>query len=90
MILDDETFGELVGHLGRVSEAILKTARHVAALSNDASSEEDWAGTFDKLMAVVLEMIVIDRIVGALLAANCEETTSRQAPAEKKPALLSS
>ena len=41
MILDDETFGELVGHLGRVSEAILKTARHVAALSNDASSEED-------------------------------------------------
>ena len=57
MILDDETFGELVGHLGRVSEAILKTARHVAALSNDASSEE---------------------------------TTSLQAPAEKKPALLSS
>ena len=88
MILDDETFGELVGHLGRVSEAILKTARHVAALS--ASSEEDWAGTFDKLMAVVLEMIVIDRIVGALLAANCEETTSLQAPAEKRPALLSS
>ena len=90
MILDDETFGELVGHLGRVSEAILKTARHVAALSNDASSEEDWAGTFDKLMAVVLEMTVIDRIVGALLTANCEENDSRRSPAEKKPELLPS
>jgi len=90
MILDDETFDELVGHLGRVSAAILKTARHVAALSNDASSEEDWAGTFDKLMAVVLEMIVIDRIVGALVAANCEENDARRPPAEKKPALLPS
>jgi len=90
MILDDETFGELVGHLGRVSEAILETARHVAALSNDASSEEDWAGTFDKLMAVALEMTVIDRIVGALLAANCEENDARRHPTEKKPALLPS
>src|SRR5206468_3310612 len=48
MIIDRETFTELAVHLKLASDAILKTARHLAVLSNgDSSNEEQWAGTLD-------------------------------------------
>ena len=48
MIIDRETFTELAVHLKLASDSILKTARHLAVLSNgDSQNEEHWAGTLD-------------------------------------------
>ena len=90
MIIDDETFAQLAAHVGRASDALLRTARHVAALSNDDASEDDWAGTLDKLMAIVMEMIVIDRLVEGLLAANRAEPEGPARAAARKLAPLAS
>jgi hypothetical protein len=74
MIIDRETFTELAVHLKLASDAILKTARHLAVLSNgDSGSEEHWAGTLDSLMSMNTEITVMERILRALMEANREE-----------------
>ena len=74
MIIDRETFTELAVHLKLASDAILKTARHLAVLSNgEPESEEHWAGTLDSLMSMNTEITVMERILRALMEANREE-----------------
>jgi hypothetical protein len=74
MIIDRETFTELAVHLKLASDAILKTARHLAVLSNgDSQNEEHWAGTLDSLMAMNTEITVMEKILRALMEANREE-----------------
>ena len=85
MIIDRETFTELAVHLKLASDAILKTARHLAVLSNgDSSNEEHWAGTLDSLMAMNTEITVMERILRALMDANREEQTSLLVSSDKK------
>jgi hypothetical protein len=77
MIVDKETFTELAVHLKLASDAILKTAKHLAVISNETghspSQEEHWAGTLDALMAMNTEITVMEKLLRALLDANREE-----------------
>jgi hypothetical protein len=85
MIIDRETFTELAVHLKLASDAILKTARHLAVLSNgDSGSEEHWAGTLDSLMSMNTEITVMEKILRALMEANREEESSPLALPDKK------
>ena len=84
MIIDRETFTELAVHLKLASDAILKTARHLAVLSNgDNSNEEQWAGTLDSLMAMNTEITVMEKILRALMDANATSAAAaHQGPTE--------
>lgn len=74
MIIDPESFRELAAHLERVSHGILHTAQQLATLSEERRADEDeWGALLDRLMAVVMEMIVVDKLVTALQDANREE-----------------
>jgi hypothetical protein len=84
MIIDRETFTELAVHLKLASDAILKTARHLAVLSNDSESEEHWAGTLDNLMSMNTEITLMEKILRALMDANREEETTPASAADKK------
>jgi hypothetical protein len=84
MIIDRETFTELAVHLKLASDAILKTARHLAVLSNDSESEEHWAGTLDNLMCMNTEITVMEKILRALMDANREEEIGMMASVDKK------
>src|SRR5207249_3222452 len=85
MIIDRETFTELAVHLKLASDAILKTARHLAVLSNgDSSNEEQWAGTLDSLMAMNTEITVMEKILRALMEANREEESPSLMVPDKK------
>jgi hypothetical protein len=85
MIIDRETFTELAVHLKLASDAILKTARHLAVLSNgDSGSEEHWAGTLDSLMSMNTEITVMEKILRALMDANREEDSSPLVMPDKK------
>ena len=85
MIIDRETFTELAVHLKMASDAILKTARHLAVLSNgDSSNEEHWAGTLDSLMAMNTEITVMEKILRALMEANREEESPSLMVPDKK------
>jgi hypothetical protein len=80
MIVDRETFTELAVHLKLASDAILKTARHLAVISNTAGDEEHWAGTLDSLMSMNTEIAVMEKLLRALLDANREEDGGASAP----------
>jgi len=85
MIIDRETFTELAVHLKLASDAILKTARHLAVLSNgDSSNEEHWAGTLDSLMAMNTEITVMEKMLRALMEANREEESPSLMVPDKK------
>jgi hypothetical protein len=84
MIIDRETFTELAVHLKLASDAILKTARHLAVLSNDSENEEHWAGTLDNLMSMNTEITVMEKILRALMEANREEETTPAGAPDKK------
>jgi hypothetical protein len=85
MIIDRETFTELAVHLKLASDAILKTARHLAVLSNgDSQNEEHWAGTLDSLMAMNTEITVMEKILRALMEANREEESPSLMVPDKK------
>jgi hypothetical protein len=84
MIIDRETFTELAVHLKLASDAILKTARHLAVLSNDSESEEHWAGTLDNLMCMNTEITVMEKILRALMDANRDEEIGMMAGVDKK------
>lgn len=74
MIIDRETFTELTVHLQLASDAILKTARHLAALSEEETPpEERYAAALDRLMAMAMEMIAMESILSSLLEANRDE-----------------
>lgn len=74
MVIDGETFTELTVHLKLASDAILKAACYLAELSGrDLPSEERYAATLDRLMAMALEMVAMERILRALMDANHAE-----------------
>ena len=75
MIVDRETFTELAVHLKLASDAILKTARHLAVISNTdrEGPEEHWQGTLTGLTALNTEITYMEKILRALLDANKEE-----------------
>jgi hypothetical protein len=71
MIIDPESFRELATHLERVSRNILRTAQHLAAVEAErAGDDEEWGALLDRVMAIVMEMIVVDKLVNALREAN--------------------
>ena len=77
MIIDRETFTEMALRLKRASEATLTAARHLAVLSNeDVGSEEHWIGALDSVMAVNTEVSLIESLLGAVMDANRDESSS--------------
>jgi hypothetical protein len=79
MIIDRETFTELAVHLKLASDAILKTAHHMAAISSTgASSSEDaeWAGTIESMMSVNNQITIMERLLRAVMDANKTDETS--------------
>lgn len=77
MTVDPETFTELTVHLKVASDALLRTARHLALLaSNDEpAAEERCAGALDDLMAMAIELAAMERGLRALMLANDAEGT---------------
>ena len=71
MIVDPESFRELSAHLERVSHRLLDVTQHLAAVSEERrGDEEEWGSLVDRLMAIVMEMITVDKLVTALQDAN--------------------
>ena len=68
------------------SDAILKTAHHLAVISNEAQtgSEENWAGTLNALMAMNTEISYMELILRALLDANRAEGGLPPAPTDSQ------
>ena len=74
MIVDPESFRELSAHLGRISRGILRTAEHMETIAKERGSDDDeWGSLLDQMMAIVMEMIVVDKLVSALQDANSAE-----------------
>ena len=74
MTADRETFTDITVHLKRASDALLRTAQHLAVLSHDARDREQrCAGALDELIAMAIEMAAMERILRALMDANAEE-----------------
>ena len=74
MIVDPESFRELSTHLERVSQRLLDVTQHLAIVSADRrGDEEEWGVLVDRLMAIVMEMITVDKLVTALQVANRDE-----------------
>jgi hypothetical protein len=87
VIIDRETFTELTVHLQLASDAILKAARHLAALSEgEAAPEERYAAALDRLMAMAMEMIAMESILSSLLEANRDERPSSACAKKADPA----
>jgi hypothetical protein len=81
MIVDPESFRELTARLERVSHGILRTTQHLASVSEERRGDDDeWGALLDRLLAIVMEMIVVDKLVMALREANREEHQHRAAP----------
>lgn len=83
MVVDSETFTDMAVHLKLVSDAILKTARHLAAISADDKTDrpdlaEHWAETLDGLMGINSEITVVEKLFRAILEANREENSSQK------------
>jgi 1,2-phenylacetyl-CoA epoxidase catalytic subunit len=73
MLVDSETFTELTVHLKLASDAILKAAHHLAVLSRGTvASEERYVAALDRLMAMAIEMVAMEKILRALMEANGE------------------
>ena len=73
MIADGETFTELTVHMKLASDALLKTARHLALLTHHADCDEGCVGALDELMTMAIELAAMERILRALMDANREE-----------------
>jgi adenine deaminase len=74
VIADRETFTDLTVHLKRASDALLRTANHLAVLCRDDVEPDDrCAGALDELIAMAIEMAAMERILRALMDANHEE-----------------
>ena len=73
MIADRDSFTDLTVHLKLASDALLKTARHMALLSHDADCDERCPATLDELMTMATELAAMERILRALMDANREE-----------------
>jgi hypothetical protein len=74
MIIDRETFTELAVHLKLASDAILKTAHHLAAISSGesaaATEEAEWAGTIESMMSINNQITIMERLLRAVMDAN--------------------
>jgi hypothetical protein len=73
MIIDRETFTELAVHLKLASDAILKTAHHLAAISSTGgtpSEDAEWAGTIESMMSVNNQITIMERLLRAVMDAN--------------------
>ena len=80
MIADHETFNELTAHLKRASDALLRTALHLAMLCGpDVEPEESSVRALDELIVMATEMAAMERILRALMVANHAEEAARQA-----------
>ncbi len=73
MIIDRETFTELAVHLKLASDAILKTAHHLSAISSTGgtpSEDAEWAGTIESMMSVNNQITIMERLLRAVMEAN--------------------
>ena len=81
MVVDMETFTEMAVHVKLASDAILKTARHLAVISETTDRpdlDEHWSGTLDSLMSTNTEVTVMEKLLRAVLEANREENGCSQ------------
>ncbi|HEY4477478.1 MAG TPA: hypothetical protein VJB56_02515 [Candidatus Paceibacterota bacterium] len=72
-------------HLKLASDAILKTARHLAVISerdNRPDLEEHWEETLDGLMSTNTEITVMEKLLRAVMEANRAENSSQENPAQ--------
>jgi hypothetical protein len=74
MIADGETFTELTVHMKLASDALLKTARHLALLTHHPDCDERCVGALDELMTMAIELATMERILRALIDANRAES----------------
>ena len=76
MIADRDSFTDLTVHLKRASDALLRTAQHLASLCGaDADSEDRAAGALDELIGMAIELAAMERLLRALMDANQAEAT---------------
>ena len=73
MIADRDSFTDLTIHLKLASDALLKTARHLALLSHDVDCDDSCPAALDELMTMAIELAAMERILRALMDANREE-----------------
>ncbi|HLY37346.1 MAG TPA: hypothetical protein VKU61_04880 [Candidatus Binatia bacterium] len=74
MIADRESFTDLTVHLKRASDALLRTAQHLASLCRAAADpQEPAAGALDELIGMAIELAAMERILHALMDANQAE-----------------
>ena len=73
MMADRDSFTDLTVHLKLASDALLKTARHMALLSHDADCDERCPAALDELMIMAIELAAMERILRAVMDANHEE-----------------
>lgn len=82
MIVDRESFTELAVHLKLASDAILRTARHLAVISSNTEDQpehqEHWRATLDSLTAINTQITLMEKLLRAILEANKEEGSPGQ------------
>ena len=67
MIVERERVSELIGHLKRTSEGLLRTANQLAGLSMEESESEDrWVAALDDLIGMAIELGAMERILHTL------------------------
>jgi hypothetical protein len=67
VIVERERVSELIGHLKRTSEGLLRTANQLAALSMEESESEDrWVAALDDLIGMAIELGAMERILHTL------------------------
>ena len=74
MIADRESFTDLTVHLKRASDALLRTAQHLATLCRaEVEPGDHAAGALDELIGMAIELAAMERILRALMDANQAE-----------------
>jgi len=85
MVIDRETFTEMAVHLKLASDSILKTARHLAVISEEADRpdlEEHWLEALDGLTSINAEMTVMEKLLRAVMEANQAENGPQENQAQ--------
>lgn len=75
MIVDQETFTEIVIHLKLASDAVLKTARALAVISH-TRPDVDIENLLDAMLEINKEITFLERVLRAVIKADRDDTLS--------------
>jgi hypothetical protein len=71
MMAESTEVSELSIHLKRASDALLRTANQLAALSTEEREREDrWVAALDDLIAMAIELAAMERVLRGITAAE--------------------